>query len=108
MHTPFALSPNLLSLSHSGVNLPMSERGANASDVVAADASAAGGGADSSSWCLHARSALGVQPGQSWGQLDEPQIREWKRRRCDQFFCAPSEMEAKGKYRCVPLATSAR
>ena len=44
-----------------------------------------------------------VRPGKSWGSLDEKQIKEWKARRCDQFYCKPSPMEAVGTYECIPL-----
>ena len=53
-------------------------------------------------WCTDAKRDLRVQPGQSWGRLTEAQIAEWKRRRCDRYFCMPSAMEAVGTYKCVP------
>ena len=53
--------------------------------------------------CETLRTANGVVPGQSWGRLSEVLIAEWKARRCDQFYCQPSPMEAVGQYRCVPL-----
>ena len=59
-------------------------------------------------WCHTAKHSLDVVPGQSWGRLSEEQIRVWKRRRCDRFFCAPSAMEAVGKYRCAPLGEAAK
>jgi hypothetical protein len=60
-------------------------------------------GSSNSASCLALKRKHGVLPGQSWGSLSEAQITEWKTRRCDQFFCKPSHMEAVGQYHCVPL-----
>ena len=65
--------------------------------VVQADAAAA------KAHCQHMKLSYRVEPGQSWGRLSDVQIAEWKARRCDQFYCRPSPMEAVGQYRCVPL-----
>lgn len=54
-------------------------------------------------FCRGLQRAHGVKLGQSWGSLDGAQIAEWMERRCDRFFCRPSPMEGKGKYKCVPL-----
>merc|ERR1712178_487023 len=59
-------------------------------------------------WCEDMQRAKGVKPGKSWGSLSQPQIEDWKRKRCDQFFCEPNAMEARGTYTCVPINKGAR
>ena len=68
------------------------------------------GGSDDrgGNWCRHAKLSLRVVPGQSWGLLSEAQVSQWKRLRCDRFFCEPSPMEAVGTYHCVPLKGGAQ
>ena len=53
--------------------------------------------------CRRLKRSYGVVPGQSWGRLSPAEVDEWKRRRCDRFYCKPSPMEAVGKYICEPL-----
>lgn len=43
------------------------------------------------------------RPGEGWGKMNTMQIRRWKKVRCDQYFCKPNVMEARGSYKCEPL-----
>jgi hypothetical protein len=54
-------------------------------------------------WCRRMHGSHSVQPGQSWGTLAEEAVEQWKRLRCDQHFCKPNKMEARGVYICEPL-----
>jgi len=59
--------------------------------------------ASDEAWCRRTKPERRVVPGQSWGALSEAGQEEWKKRRCDQFFCRPNAMESRGTYRCLSV-----
>jgi hypothetical protein len=53
--------------------------------------------------CIMMRKKFRVEPGTSWGNMDEKMQKKWMILHCDRFFCEKNKLEGLGIYKCIPV-----